>query len=88
MKKIFVYVFILTVFSINSLETKTAVYRKLKPTKKRGRQAAGNKFYLSNKKDGPLVFHRATDIIASFNYYPADIYAKYTMPPLVLVLDA
>lgn len=35
--------------------------------------AFANKFYLSNKKDGRVVFHCGGDIIASFNYYPADI---------------
>lgn len=44
-----------------------------KATKKERSHGVGNKFYLSNKKDGALVFHRARDIIASFNYYPDDI---------------
>lgn len=37
--------------------------------------AVGNKFYLSNKKDGAAVFHRG-DIITSFNYYPPIFYAR------------
>lgn len=40
----------------------------------------GINFIYQIKKDGAVVFHRAWDIIASFNYYPADIfYAEFTI---------
>lgn len=47
--------------------------RKLNQRRSKEVVAFANKFYLSNKKDGRVVFHCGGDIIASFNYYPADI---------------